>query len=199
MFTIPVSRRILSLCFKVILNCLMYVVTVTLALKRVPGCKPFIVYWDFTSEEFMLKMCTTVSVCVLYRLMEDRVCSLWSFHVRRAVVVVLYTLKEDVDTATVETQKGDEVLTLLNMIEIQHVVFGFRRHRHSRKWKVFVSSTASHLLALSVMLYPFWSSTILNNILQWWEHAELLKLFTYTCKDVTESENRVNFIKTNKT
>lgn len=49
------------------------------------------------------------------------------------MVVVLYTLKEDVDTGTVETQKGDEVLTLLNMIEIQHVVFGFRRHRHSRK------------------------------------------------------------------
>lgn len=76
MFTIPVSRRILSLCFKVILTCLRYVVTVTLALKRVPGCKPLIAYWDFTSEEFMLKMCTTVSVCVLYRLMEDRVCSL---------------------------------------------------------------------------------------------------------------------------
>lgn len=95
--------------------------------------------------------------------------------------------------------KRDEVLTLLNMIEIQHVVFGFWLHRHSRKWKVFVSSTASLLLALSVMLYPFWSSAILNNILQWWEHAELLKLFTYTCKDVTESENRVNFIKTNKT
>ncbi len=183
--TVPVSMPMPSLCLKVISRSLRNVVITTLALKRVPGWRPFTVYWDFASDEFMLKTCVTDCVWVLYRLKLDRLCCLWSFHVRRAAVAVPYKWMEDREAGTGHKYRREGEETRLKMLTSNlHQDCGVQVHRHSLKWNVFASRVVPYLLALNVMVYPLGSSTNRSDALQSGEHAEWSMGSTYTCGDV---------------
>lgn len=65
-----------------------------------------------------------------------------------------------------------------------HQDYGSQGQRDSLKLKVFASRAVSFLLALSVILYPLWSSTNRSDILHWGEHAEWSTASAYTCRDV---------------
>lgn len=111
----------------------------------------------------MLKICVLDVVSTLCRVKVDTLCCPCSFHVRRAVVVVVYTLKEDRDTGTAETEQKAVNYNINS--NSQHIC------RHSLKWNVFLSRMVSFLLAVMEMLYPRLSSTIHTEALQSGEHA----------------------------
>lgn len=86
-------------------------------------------------------------------------------------------------------QRGDDVIAIYRQVCLfSHQDWSVEHHRHSLKWNVVVSTVASRLSPVKVMLYPVGSSTNWSDTRQSGEQDEWSVGSTYTCRCVQRTQ-----------